>query len=81
MQLVTLFASKDIIATRAIPIRVAGATTWSYDIDQAELLPETMSGSVVQLQAGSVLNSVAQVATRANIKDRIWARGLDLVGV
>lgn len=40
------------------------ATTQNKDVDLAKLLPEAMSGFIVQLQPVSASNSVAQVATR-----------------
>lgn len=50
---------------------MAGATTWSLDVNQAKLLPGA------QQQLGSVLKSVAQVATRAHTESqdlglRLW---------
>lgn len=51
------------------------ATTWNKDVNQAELLPEAMSRSGAQLQLGSVLNSVAEVATGTH--KEVWDLDLE----
>lgn len=59
-----------------------GASTWSQFIHRTELLPgATMSGSVVKLELGSVLKSVAQVPLGPTRRPRICATACSLVGV
>lgn len=43
---------------------MAGASTWSQDIIQAELPPRVMPSSMVQLQLESALKSVDQADTK-----------------
>lgn len=45
---------------------------------KSRLLPETMSGSMAQLQPGSVLKSVAQVATKVNAEAQNLGQRLQL---
>lgn len=52
------------------------ATTQNKDVHQAELLPEAMFGSVAQLLFGSVLTSVAHIASRTN--SGAWDLGQNL---
>ena len=49
----------------------AVATTQTKNVDQAKLLPEAMSGSMIQWQLVFALNSVVQFITRAqkNVHD------------
>ena len=64
LQSVALMVSWDHVAARAFLISVAGATTWSKDVNQTEQLPGVMSRSMAKLQPGSILKSLTQVATR-----------------
>lgn len=53
-----------------------GTTPQNKDVNQAKLLPESMSGSLAQLKMGFALNSVAQVVTGAHAK--AWDLGQSL---
>ena len=76
---VALMVSWGHVAARAFLISVAGATTWSKDVNQTEQLPGVMSGSMAKLQPVSILKSLTQVATRAHTETLDLGQSLWLV--